>query len=118
MSILLYLIFSLLIIVNLSLFYCDLRIRWIEFVSVLFILLLLGGNTFNADFEDYLSMYNTGLYPLLIEPGFEYVSTFFASLGFDFIAYRFVCYAVIFFIIWLSTRRIVNSYHLLLFVYF
>lgn len=117
MSILLYLIFSLLIIVNLSLFYCDLRIKWIEVISVLFIILLLGGNTFNADFDDYLSMYNTGLYPLLIEPGFEYVSTFFASLGFDFIAYRFVCYAVIFFIIWLSTRRIVNSYHLLLFVY-
>ena len=82
MSILLYSVYFLLIIVNFSLFYSDFRIKWIEFVSVLFILLLLGGNTFNADFEDYLGMYNTGLYPLLIEPGFEYVSTFFESLGF------------------------------------
>ena len=117
MSILLYSVYFLLIIVNFSLFYSDFRIKWIEFVSVLFILLLLGGNTFNADFEDYLGMYNSGLYPLLIEPGFEYVSTFFESLGFDFITYRFVWYAVIFLIIWLSTRRIVDSYHLVLFVY-
>lgn len=110
-------IYIVLILLNGLACYYHMRVKTVEWLSFLLLLFLMGGNTFNDDYEDYFSWYDTQKSPLLMEPAYDYVSSLFSMLGFSFEGFRFIIYLFSLAMMWVAIKRLVDNFHLILLGY-
>lgn len=111
------LLYTTLIIVNLLLFFLHKQSRIVVFLSLLFLLFIMGGNTVCADYEDYETFYESQTYPLLWEPGYVNVANFFSSMGLSFIEFRLILFSVSIFFNMLALRHITKDAHFFILIY-
>lgn len=103
--------------INYVLFVKNKNSRLVEFLSIILLLVIMGGNTLCADYEDYQTLYESQDYPLLWEPGYVSVANFFSSSGLSFFYFRFGLFALALILILVATKSITKTPHLLLIVY-
>ena len=102
---------------NLFYFIKGRRSRFVAILSVFFLLVIMGGNTSCADFEDYKLFYEDGNYPFFIEPGYKWFSSLFSNWGYSFVNFRTIYFTVAFLIAFVALKKLISNYHLILFVY-
>lgn len=115
--ILIIIIYIALILLNGLACYYKMRVKTIEWLSFLLLLFLMGGNTFNDDYEDYFRWYETQNSPILMEPAYDYVSSLFFTFGFGFEGFRFIIYLLSLAMMWVAIKRLVDNFHLILLGY-
>lgn len=117
MKLFLCLLYINLVAINYILFVTNRKFIIVEIVSICFLLLVMGGNTFCADFEDYESWYEGQDYPIIMEPGYIWLTNIFHSYGFSFIEFRLTYFAFSFLIAIFALRRLNINCHLIIFYY-
>ncbi|MBQ9230821.1 MAG: EpsG family protein [Prevotella sp.] len=93
------------------------RIKGLAVFSFIFIIIVMAGNTMNADYEDYAYWYESGNYPIIIEPGYELLSSFFSTIGISFSCFHVILLSTSVIIAWHAISKLIYNFHLLLFVY-
>ena len=110
-------IYIFLTLTNFILFAVGKRSRVIEIITLFFLVILMGGNTHCADFEDYQYWYESQEHPLVMEPGYKFLANTLSSYGVSFIGFRSTLFSLSFIIAFFAVRRMVSNFHLILFVY-
>lgn len=117
MKIFVLVIYIILIFANLLLFKGNKHSRFVEYLTLLFLLIIMGGNTMCADYAEYEDWYETQDYPIIMEPGYIMVTYYFSSMGFSFVQFRLLYYSVFFIIVLIALARILSNCHLILLFY-
>lgn len=112
-----YLIYIILIMLNAIAYLNSVRIKGVEICSLVFLIMMMGGNVMNADYENYAYWYESGDYPIVIEPGYQLVASLFANVGFSFIVFHFIFVTASILLGMRAISKLIDNYHLLLTFY-
>lgn len=117
MKIIVLIIYLILILANLLLYKGNRHSRFIEYFTLLFLLVIMGGNTMCADYTDYEAFYESQQYPITFEPGYTLFANYFSASGYSFIVFRSFLFIISFTISIIALKKFLGNFHFICFVY-
>lgn len=117
MKIIVLVIYAFLILANLQLYKMNRHSKMVEYFTLLFLLVIMGGNTMCADYAEYELFYESQEYPITFEPGYTYFANFFSTSGFTFVEFRTFLFVVSFAIMIAALRNFTYNFHFICLVY-
>lgn len=110
-------IYAILLIINIGLVIIEKNSKFITIITGLFLVILIGLNTYNADLRDYTYYFNHQIYPIDMEIGYRAISHICYSAGVSYNGLTTVLALIMLVISLIAIRTITNSFHVTI-VYF